>query len=105
MNFVLSLNLHNGGLLANYPYDDNYWTKKTVAGLGRDKKGSYAMCDDDDVFRHLASTYANNHPTMANGKGCEDDVIGIEENPKMKNFYGVERFEGIFSLLLLILIK
>jgi len=62
--------------------------------LGRDKKGGYAMCDDDDVFRYLASTYANNHPTMANGKGCEDDVIGIEENPKMKDFYGVERFEG-----------
>jgi hypothetical protein len=97
MNFVLSLNLHNGGLLANYPYDDNYWTKKTISGIGRDKKGSYAMCDDDDVFRHLASTYANNHPTMANGKGCEDDVIGIEENPQMKNFYGVERFEGIFN--------
>ena len=94
MNFVLSLNLHNGGLLANYPYDDNYWSSKTSFALGRDKKGSYSKCDDDDVFRHLASAYANNHPTMANGKGCEDDAIGIEENPKTKSLYGVERFKG-----------
>ena len=26
---------------------------------------------DDDVFQHLATVYATNHATMANGKPCK----------------------------------
>lgn len=48
--FVLSANLHGGGLVANYPYD---------GALNVSVKHEYHGTPDDDIFRHLASTYAN----------------------------------------------
>jgi carboxypeptidase D len=41
--FVLSLNVHGGALVANYPFDDS-------PAPGR-KRRSYSASDDDDVFR------------------------------------------------------
>ncbi|KAI8486149.1 hypothetical protein Bbelb_360490 [Branchiostoma belcheri] len=58
--FVLSANLHDGALLANYPYDqskDGSWQ-------------SYARSPDDAIFRQLASAYADAHRTMAES-GCD----------------------------------
>uniref|UniRef100_A0A670YHJ8 Carboxypeptidase M n=1 Tax=Pseudonaja textilis TaxID=8673 RepID=A0A670YHJ8_PSETE len=57
--FVLSANLHGGALVASYPFDnvDANGVSKTV---------------DDDVFVHLASTYANNHRTMHKEIVCDD---------------------------------
>eukprot|EP00210_Caulerpa_lentillifera_P000762 g737.t1 len=55
--FVGSGNLHEGALVANYPWD-------------ADKEGSfeYAASPDDSTFIHLAKTYANAHLTMNQSK-------------------------------------
>ena len=60
--FVLSSNLHGGSLVANYPFDDD-----------REMVERYSKSKDDDVFRHLALTYAENHPTMSKGNACPGD--------------------------------
>lgn len=46
--FVLSANLHNGALVANYPFDDN---PESVSGKEN-------LTPDDDVFKYLARTYS-----------------------------------------------
>lgn len=46
--FVLSANLHNGALVANFPFDDN------AAQLTQESPSP-----DDAVFKHLAHTYSN----------------------------------------------
>lgn len=61
--FVLSANFHGGQLVANYPYDS---TESGQVG--------YARASDDSVFRRLAHTYANAHPTMHLGlRNCEPE--------------------------------
>lgn len=47
--FVLSANLHNGALVANYPYDDN---PQNVNGVEN-------LTPDDAIFKYLAHLYAN----------------------------------------------
>lgn len=60
--FVLSANLHGGDLVANYPYDENLFPGTR----------GYAESPDDQVFRQLAHTYANNHATMAHrNESCD----------------------------------
>jgi len=62
--FVLSASLHSGALVALYPYDDS------PSG-----QSLYSATPDDDVFRHLAKTYSQEHPVMhlANPKwNCTD---------------------------------
>lgn len=46
--FVLSANLHNGALVANYPFDD---TPNEIEAEN--------PSPDDKVFRYLAKTYAD----------------------------------------------
>ncbi|XP_070574182.1 carboxypeptidase D-like [Ptychodera flava] len=58
--FVLSANLHDGEIVANYPYD-----------LSRNPYAStYASSPDDRVFRHLALTYSTAHKRMRNRKSA-----------------------------------
>ena len=54
--FVLSANLHGGALVASYPFDSN---RDHIA------TGEYSAAPDDEIFKHLASTYATNHRTMS----------------------------------------
>ena len=51
--FVLSASFHSGALVALYPYDDS------PSG-----QSMYSATPDDDVFRRLAKTYSQSHPTM-----------------------------------------
>ncbi|XP_006812779.2 carboxypeptidase D-like [Saccoglossus kowalevskii] len=63
--FVLSVAFHGGTLVTSYPYDGS--SHPGTSGENPTK--------DDDVFRFLAQTYANKHPTMHLGNpACPDDV-------------------------------
>ncbi|MBC8256583.1 MAG: DUF2817 domain-containing protein [Candidatus Marinimicrobia bacterium] len=53
-HFVLSANMHTGALVANFPFDGP-------------NSGVYSASPDDDLFVHLALTYADAHPNMASG--------------------------------------
>ncbi|KAJ3618507.1 hypothetical protein MTP99_006487 [Tenebrio molitor] len=57
--FVLSANLHNGALVANYPYDDN-----PVGQSGEN------LSPDDAIFKFLAHTYSDAHKSMHEGQPC-----------------------------------
>lgn len=60
--FVLSANIHEGDLVANYPFD-----------LSRDGQNKYTKAPDDITFRHLALSYAETHAHMAkpDHKSCD----------------------------------
>lgn len=45
--FVLSVSLHGGALVANYPYDGN-----------KEMKDVYTPAPDDKTFRYLTKKYA-----------------------------------------------
>lgn len=61
--FVLSANLHGGAVVASYPYDDS---------IRHQLQNYYSAAPDDKVFKHLATTYANSHKTMAKKDHCGD---------------------------------
>uniref|UniRef100_UPI00398EB573 carboxypeptidase M-like n=1 Tax=Pristiophorus japonicus TaxID=55135 RepID=UPI00398EB573 len=61
-NFVLSISLHGGAVVASYPYDN----KQNATQLP-----SYSKCPDDDVFIYLAKNYSNSHLSMSYGDECE----------------------------------
>lgn len=58
--FVLSANLHDGAVLVTYPFDH-------YRGEGNREPH---LTPDNDIFHHLAETYASNHVTMVNGTKC-----------------------------------
>ncbi|KAK4878716.1 hypothetical protein RN001_011222 [Aquatica leii] len=58
--FVLSANLHNGALVANYPFDDN----SNLTG------GYENLTPDDNVFKYLAHIYSDAHRTMHLAQSC-----------------------------------
>ena len=62
--FVLSANLHDGSMVANYPYDNSY-----------NDQQMYSSTPDDLLFRHLAKIYSKNHNTMGhlNRSSCDFD--------------------------------
>ena len=66
--FVLSANLHNGALVANYPYDNS--------GTGM---SVYTACPDDDIFKQLSRAYSYAHPTMHLGKPCPQDFDSFKD--------------------------
>ncbi|CAJ0946672.1 unnamed protein product, partial [Mesorhabditis belari] len=65
--FILSMNLHGGSLVANYPWDDSV--------TGRD--GEYTPTKDDVLFVGLAYRYARAHRNMwKTGRRCGLQVDG-----------------------------
>ncbi|KAL0973138.1 hypothetical protein UPYG_G00199470 [Umbra pygmaea] len=70
--FVLSGNLHGGTVVASYPFDDSASHKL---------QGYYSRSVDDKLFKHLALTYAKNHPVMRTGQPfCPDTPNETFEN-------------------------
>ena len=61
--FVLSANLHNGALVANYPYDS---TDKKYGP----RPPSLTSCPDDDIFQQVSLAYSMAHPRMHQGHPC-----------------------------------
>ena len=54
-NFVLSLNVHGGALVANYPFDDSaQYGENSRRRERRAAKYPESRSPDDDVFVHLA---------------------------------------------------
>lgn len=65
--FVLSAAMHGGALVASYPFDNKESSRSVVAGL----RGYQAsLTPDDDVFKHLATSYSFNHRTMHQAEPC-----------------------------------
>ncbi|CAF1465586.1 unnamed protein product [Adineta steineri] len=63
--FVLSANLHNGDLVANYPYDDS-----------ANHLQMYSPSPDDSLFQQLAESYSHTHLKMQSPKKpCSTDVF------------------------------
>ncbi|KAL3271052.1 hypothetical protein HHI36_021552 [Cryptolaemus montrouzieri] len=62
--FVLSGNLHSGAVVASYPFDDSS-TPRTCC--------KESKSPDNELFKKLASTYAQNHPVMKTGNGCPNE--------------------------------
>ena len=65
--FVLSANLHNGALVANYPYDNS-----------KNGHSHYTASPDDDIFIQLALAYSEAHTTMHLGHPCPGDRSGFK---------------------------
>jgi carboxypeptidase E len=63
--FVLSANLHNGDLVANYPYDDS-----------ENHLQAYSPSPDDPLFQQLAESYSHTHGKMQSPtKPCSSEVF------------------------------
>ncbi|XP_049952282.1 carboxypeptidase M isoform X1 [Schistocerca serialis cubense] len=65
IQFVLSGGLHGGALVASYPFDN------TPNSMFQSYASTPSLTPDDDVFRHLALTYSENHPVMRLGGACK----------------------------------
>jgi carboxypeptidase D len=63
--FVLSINFHDGAVVANYPYDDS-----------DAPSGQVSLTEDNELFLDLAKTYANHHTNMHNAGHCGDNFFG-----------------------------
>jgi len=65
IQFTLSAGLHGGALVASYPFDN------TPNSVYQAFSSTPSLTPDDDVFQHLATTYAQNHPSMHLGLPCK----------------------------------
>jgi hypothetical protein len=66
--FVLSANLHEGDIVANYPFDES-----RVTG------NKYSKTPDDVTFRHLAMSYSTAHAHMAKDDHPPCDMGGDDQ--------------------------
>jgi len=88
--FVLSANLHDGAVVANYPWDDS-----------DSYSGEESKTSDDATFKDLARVYSNAHQNMHEGVGlCEEDNFpeGITNGAKWYVVAGgMQDFNYLFS--------
>ncbi|XP_037920515.1 carboxypeptidase M isoform X3 [Hermetia illucens] len=73
IQFVLSGSLHGGALVASYPYDN------TPNAMFQSYSSTPSLTPDDDVFKHLSLTYANNHKKMSRGVACKSAFPAFEK--------------------------
>lgn len=66
--FVVSANLHEGDLVANYPFDESRHAENVQ---------EYSRSPDDATFRYLAETYAKNHAHMAKNDHAPCDGTAV----------------------------
>lgn len=69
IQFVISANLHGGALVASYPFDNSPNT------LFQRFYSAPSLSPDDDVLKHLASTFSFNHGTMHLGLPCKSGAV------------------------------
>ncbi|XP_078082040.1 carboxypeptidase D-like [Mustelus asterias] len=70
--FVLSATFHGGAVLANYPYGN----RKPGQGADMLPSETYSMAPDDDILRHISTTYSTTHANMSTGRHCDMTVLG-----------------------------
>ncbi|CAB0016010.1 unnamed protein product [Nesidiocoris tenuis] len=73
IQFVLSGGLHGGALVASYPFDN------TPNSMFQSYHSAPSLTPDEDVFRHLALTYSQNHPSMHKGRSCKSGSPAFPE--------------------------
>lgn len=78
IQFVVSGSLHGGALVASYPFD-NTPSANPLNAVFQSYAHSPSIAPDDDVFRHLALVYSNNHAKMSRGVSCKSG------SPKFEN--------------------
>ncbi|XP_058064234.1 carboxypeptidase M isoform X2 [Anopheles bellator] len=75
IQFVLSGSLHGGALVVSYPYDNTPNAKicrsSSTCAVFHSYLSQPSLTPDDDVFKHLSLTYANNHGKMSHGVACK----------------------------------
>ncbi|XP_037920514.1 carboxypeptidase M isoform X2 [Hermetia illucens] len=78
IQFVLSGSLHGGALVASYPYD-NTPNASPLGSVFQSYSSTPSLTPDDDVFKHLSLTYANNHKKMSRGVACKSAFPAFEK--------------------------
>uniref|UniRef100_A0AAG5DTN5 Peptidase M14 domain-containing protein n=1 Tax=Anopheles atroparvus TaxID=41427 RepID=A0AAG5DTN5_ANOAO len=71
IQFVLSGSLHGGALVVSYPYDNTPNARLPLSSVFHSYTSQPSLTPDDDVFKHLSLTYANNHGKMSRGVACK----------------------------------
>ncbi|CAG9836901.1 unnamed protein product [Diabrotica balteata] len=74
IQFVLSGSLHGGALVASYPFDSTPNSRICRSSALCSLFQSFStpsLTPDDDVFKHLAISYATNHGKMSRGVSCK----------------------------------
>ena len=75
--FVSSLAIHEGALVANYPWDGS-----------EDKSSTYQASPDDETFKYLASHYASAHRKMSLSSNKEFPNGGVTNGANWYPIYG-----------------
>ncbi|XP_055389602.1 carboxypeptidase M isoform X6 [Condylostylus longicornis] len=83
IQFVLSGSLHGGALVASYPYDNTPNSRicrsSALCAMFQSYASAPSLTPDDDVFKHLSLTYANNHAKMSRGVACKSATPAFEQ--------------------------
>lgn len=78
IQFILSGSLHGGALVASYPYDNTPNARPLLSSVFHSYVSQPSLTPDDDVFKHLSLTYANNHAKMSRGVACKSASPSFE---------------------------